>query len=97
MEPTRPVVFQILPSLVVGGAERLVAHLVAHLSRERFVPVCICLESPLGTHYEARVQASGAPLHFLGKGAGASGDVLRQLNALFRQYRPAVVHTHIMG
>jgi hypothetical protein len=82
--PTPQVVFQILPSLVVGGAERLVVHLVERLSRERFVPVCICLESPLGTHYEARVQASGVPLYFLGKGAGASGDVLRQLNALFR-------------
>jgi glycosyltransferase involved in cell wall biosynthesis len=95
--PTPQVVFQILPSLVVGGAERLVVHLMEHLSRERFNPVCICLESPLGTHYEARVQALGAPLYFLGKGAGASGSVLRQLNALFRQYRPAVVHTHIIG
>jgi len=95
--PTPQVVFQILPSLVVGGAERLVVHLVERLNRERFSPVCICLESPLGTHYEARVQASGAPLHFLGKGAGASGGVLRQLSALFRQYRPAVVHTHIIG
>ena len=95
--PTPQVVFQILPSLVVGGAERLVVHLVAHLSRERFAPVCVCLESPLGTHYEARVRASGAPLHFLGKGASASGGVLRQLNALFRQYRPTVVHTHIIG
>ena len=95
--PTPQVVFEILPSLVVGGAERLVVHLVERLSRERFSPVCICLESPLGTHYEARVQASGAPLYFLGKGAGASGGVLRQLNALFRQYRPTVVHTHIIG
>jgi glycosyltransferase involved in cell wall biosynthesis len=95
--PTPQVVFQIVPSLAVGGAERLVVHLIEHLSRERFSPVCICLESPLGTHYEARVRASGAPLYFLGKGAGASGSVLRQLNALFRQYRPAVVHTHIIG
>jgi glycosyltransferase involved in cell wall biosynthesis len=95
--PTPQVVFQIVPSLAVGGAERLVVHLVAHLSRERFAPVCICLESPLGTHYEARVRASGAPLYFLGKGARASGSVLRQLSVLFRQYRPAVVHTHIIG
>jgi glycosyltransferase involved in cell wall biosynthesis len=95
--PTPQVVFQILPSLVVGGAERLVVHLMEHLSRERFAPVCICLESPLGTHYEARVRALGAPLHFLGKGASASGGVLRQLSALFRQYRPAVAHTHIIG
>ena len=95
--PTPHVVFQILPSLVVGGAERLVVHLMEHLSREGFSPVCICLESPLGTHYEARVRASGAPLYFLGKGARASGSVLRQLSVLFRQYRPAVVHTHIIG
>jgi glycosyltransferase involved in cell wall biosynthesis len=95
--PTPQVVFQVLPSLVVGGAERLVVHLIEHLSRERFSPVCICLESPLGTHYEARVRASGAPLYFLGKGARASGSVLRQLSALFRQYRPAVAHTHIIG
>jgi glycosyltransferase involved in cell wall biosynthesis len=95
--PTPHVVFQVLPSLVVGGAERLVVHLMEHLSRERFAPVCICLESPLGTHYEARVRALGVPLYFLGKDAGASGSVLRQLSALFRQYRPAVVHTHIIG
>jgi len=28
--PTPQVVFQILPSLVVGGAERLVVHLMEH-------------------------------------------------------------------
>ena len=95
--PTPQAVFQVLPSLAVGGAERLVVHLIEHLCRERFAPVCICLESPLGTHYEARVQASGAPLYFLGKGAGANGGALRQLSALFRQYHPAVVHTHIIG
>ena len=60
-------------------------------------PCASVWRSPLGTHYEARVRASGVPLYFLGKGAGASGSVLRQLNALFRQYRPAVVHTHIIG
>ncbi len=91
------VVFQIVPSLMVGGAERLVVHLLERLDRARFAPVCICLESPLGTHYEARVQARGVPLYFLGKGAGASGSVFGRLDALFRQYRPAVVHTHIIG
>ena len=68
MMPTHQIVFQVIPSLAVGGAERLVVHLMEHLSRERFSPVCICLESPLGTHYEARVRALGAPLFFLEKG-----------------------------
>jgi glycosyltransferase involved in cell wall biosynthesis len=97
MMPTHQIVFQVIPSLTVGGAERLVVHLMEHLSRERFSPVCICLESPLGTHYEARVRALGAPLYFLEKREKMSLGVLRKLDALFRQYRPAVVHTHILG
>lgn len=91
------IVFQIIESLVPAGAEQLVVHLLEHLNRDRFMPVCICLQSPTGSHYEARVQARGVPLYFLGKGAGASRGVFRQLDALFRQYRPAVAHTHIIG
>jgi glycosyltransferase involved in cell wall biosynthesis len=97
MMPTHQIVFQVIPSLAVGGAERLVVHLMEHLCRERFAPVCICLGSPLGTHYEARVRALGAPLYFLEKREKMSLGVLRKLDALFRQYRPAVVHTHILG
>ena len=93
--PTPQVVFQVLPSLVVGGAERLVVHLVERLSRERFAPVCICLANPVGSHLEARVQQLGIPLYFLGIGDKMRLKVLSRLDALFRQYRPAVVHTHL--
>ncbi len=89
--------FQIVPSLVVGGAERLVVNLLLHLNRRRYAPVAICLEKPLGTHYETALQQAGIPLYFLGKGSGANARVYRQLQALFRQYRPTVVHTHIIG
>jgi hypothetical protein len=59
--------------------------------------VCICLGNPLGSHLEARVQQLGVPLYFLGKGDKMSFEVLRKLDALFRQYRPAVVHTHLLA
>jgi glycosyltransferase involved in cell wall biosynthesis len=90
-------VFQIISSLVPAGAERLVVHLLEYVDRGRFAPVCICLGSPLGSHLEARVQQLGVPLHFLGKGDKMSFEVLRKLDALFRQYRPAVVHTHLLA
>jgi glycosyltransferase involved in cell wall biosynthesis len=89
--------FQIITSLVPAGAERLVVHLLEHVDRERFAPVCICLRNPVGSHLEARVQQLGVPLHFLGKGDKMSFEVLRKLDALFRQYRPAVVHTHLLA
>ena len=90
-------VFQIITSLVPAGAERLVVHLLEYIDRERFAPVCICLRNPVGSHLEARVQQLGIPLYFLGKGDKMSLKVLSRLDALFRQYRPAVVHTHLLA
>jgi glycosyltransferase involved in cell wall biosynthesis len=90
-------VFQIIASLVPAGAERLVTHLLEYIDRERFAPVCICLRNPVGSHLEARVQRLGVPLYFLGKGDTMSLAVLRKLDALFRQYRPVVVHTHLLA
>jgi glycosyltransferase involved in cell wall biosynthesis len=90
-------VFQIIASLVPAGAERLVVHLLEYIDRERFAPVCICLRNPVGSHLEARVQQLGIPLYFLGKGDKMSLKVLRKLDALFRQYRPVVVHTHLLA
>jgi glycosyltransferase involved in cell wall biosynthesis len=93
----RYVVFQLITSLVPAGAERLVVHLLEYLDRKRFEPVCICLSNPVGSHLEARVQQLGVPLYYLGKGDKMSFSVLRRLNALFHQYRPAVVHTHLLA
>jgi len=89
--------FQLIASLVPAGAERLVTHLLEYIDRERFAPVCICLRNPVGSHLEARVQQLGIPLYFLGKGDKMSLKVLSRLDALFRQYRPAVVHTHLLA
>jgi glycosyltransferase involved in cell wall biosynthesis len=89
--------FQLITSLVPAGAERLVVHLLEYIDRERFAPVCICLRNPVGSHLEARVQRLGVPLYFLGKGDTMSLAVLRKLDALFRQYRPVVVHTHLLA
>ena len=72
-------------------------HLLEYLDRERFAPVCISLTDPVGSHLEARVQQLGVPLYFLGKGDKMSFEALRKLDALFRQYRPAVVHTHLLA
>jgi glycosyltransferase involved in cell wall biosynthesis len=94
---TPKLLFQLITSLLPAGAERLVVHLLEHVNRERFAPVCICLGNPVGSHLEARVQQLGVPLHFLGKGDKMSIEVLRKLDALFRQYRPAVVHTHLLA
>ncbi|MDW8106407.1 MAG: glycosyltransferase [Armatimonadota bacterium] len=91
-------VFQVIYSLTTGGAERLVVNLCLHLNRERFQPVCISLREPQNTHYEHTLQKAGIPLYFLNKIEGkADWQVYKRLDALFWEYRPSVVHTHLLG
>ena len=92
------VLFHIVNSLRVGGAEQFVVNMLRYHDRACYRPVCICLRAPMGTHLEAAVQQMGVPLHFL----DVSNKPLRwlhnmKLNALFKEYRPTVVHTHLSG
>ena len=89
--------FQVITSLVTGGAERVVVNLLLYHDRTKYQPICICLGNPKGTHYERLVQEHQIPLHFLGKGDKADYGVYKKLDALFRRYRPQVVHTHLLG
>jgi len=59
------VLFHIISSLRVGGAEQFVVNMLRFHNRSRYLPVCICSQSPLGTPLEAMVQQMGAPLYFL--------------------------------
>ena len=92
------VLFHIIDSLRVGGAEQFVVNMLRYHDRACYRPVCICLRAPMGTHLEAAVQQMGVPLHFL----DVSNKPLRwlhnmKLNALFKKYRPTIVHTHLGG
>lgn len=93
----RHTLFQVVGSLAVAGAERLVLNLLLHHDRSRYHPICVCLQDPKGSYYEERLRAAGIEVHFLGKGSKASWSAFRKLDALFRQYRPAIVHTHLIA
>lgn len=91
------VLFQVITSLVPGGAERVVVNLLQHHDRSKYQPVCVCLGDPVGSHYEDIVRKLEVPLHFLGKGDKADWGVYKKLERLFAAYRPTVVHTHLLG
>ncbi len=89
--------FQVITSLVPGGAERLVVNLLQYCDRQKYYPVCICLGHPVESHYEDIVRTLKIPLYFLGKGDKADWGVYKKLERLFAEYRPTVVHTHLLG
>ncbi len=89
--------FQVITSLVPAGAERVVLNLLLYHDRTRYQPICICLGKELGSHYEQLVRKHDIPLYFLDKGAKADYGVYKKLDRLFREYKPHVVHTHLLG
>jgi glycosyltransferase involved in cell wall biosynthesis len=90
--------FHIVNSLRFGGAEQFVVNMLRYHDRTRYFPVCICLRAPMGTHLEAAVQQIGVPLYFLEISAKSLSWLHNtKLNALFKKYKPTVVHTHLGG
>lgn len=89
------VVFQIINSLSVGGAERVVVDLLRYMDRERYQPICVCTSYPHNTHYEVIVSRLGVPLYYLHVSSKPLNWVYNKaLDELMRRYRPTVVHTH---
>jgi glycosyltransferase involved in cell wall biosynthesis len=92
------VLFHIINSLRPAGAEQFVVNMLRYHDRSRYFPVCICSRAPLGSHLEAAVEQMGVPLYFLEVTEKRLHWVQDpKLDALFKKYRPTIVHTHLGG
>jgi glycosyltransferase involved in cell wall biosynthesis len=92
------VLFHIVNSLRPAGAEQFVVNVLRYHDRSRYFPVCICSRAPLGSHLEAAVEQMGVPLYFLEVTEKRLHWVQDpKLDALFKKYRPTIVHTHLGG
>ena len=87
-------IVELIPSLSVGGAERVVALLAEALSAEHSVTV-VALAAPTGSWLEQRLAEAGVSVCFLGKPPGFDGRTIARLGRVLRRLRPDVVHTHL--
>ncbi len=90
-------VVQVIPSLSVGGAERIAALLALELRRAGDEVSLISLYDPEGSWIERELREAGVGLHFLGKRPGLDPRVPPRLSRTFRSLRPHVIHTHLHG
>ena len=88
-------VLHVIPQLPVGGAERMVAHLVRHQLAAGHAVGVTSLYDPLGSLVEAELRATPADLFFLGKRPGLDLRMIPRLARVLRRYRPDVLHTHM--
>ena len=88
-------VMQLIPTLTVGGAERMVATLTGHLRRSGHAVAVVSMYDPLGTWIEDALRSEGVPLHFLGKRRGLDVRMVPRVARVIDGFRPDVIHTHL--
>jgi glycosyltransferase involved in cell wall biosynthesis len=84
---------QMIPSLPVGGAERMLFDLVTHLDRDRYEITVVSFHQ-LGSPVERDFAAAGVEVVYLGKRLGFDPRMFLRVGAAIRRARPALVHTH---
>ncbi len=88
-------ILQVVPTLQVGGAERVAGLLAREQRRAGHAAELAVLYAPEGGPWEEALRRDAVPLHFLGKGPGFDPRAAWRLGRLVRRLRPEVVHTHL--
>lgn len=88
-------VVHIFPSLMPGGAERVLVHIMTHLDPARFKVSAICLARPSGSDLERLLERARIPVQFLGKGPGFDPRMYSRVNSALRRVEPDILHSHV--
>jgi glycosyltransferase involved in cell wall biosynthesis len=88
-------VLTLIPTLWVGGAERMATTLARRLRRSGHVVCVISMFAPSGTANERELAAEGIEVRFLGKRHGLDPRMIPRLARAVAAFRPDVVHTHL--
>src|SRR5262245_61375634 len=84
-----------IPSLITGGAERIVLDLMRFLDQQCFEVATVRLFPYSGTMLEREAADTGLQVFYLSKRVGPSINILTQLNSIVRSFRPDVLHSHL--
>jgi glycosyltransferase involved in cell wall biosynthesis len=85
-------IVQLLPSLDLGGMERLAVDLARQQKSEGHGPSIYCTSHP--GHLAPEAEAAHVPVHSFRKTTGFSLRLIRDLASRLRVDRPDVLHTH---
>ncbi len=88
-------IVQVIPSLDVGGAERVAALLALEQQRAGDRVTVVSLFDSAGSWIEAGLREAGITLRFLGKRPGLDPRVVRGLRCALAELEPDVIHTHL--
>jgi glycosyltransferase involved in cell wall biosynthesis len=87
-------VLQLIPSLRMGGAERIAADLARQLRNLGHTVAVGSMFGPLGTPLERELESGGVPVQFFGKHPGLDLRMCARIGRALRTFQPDVLHTH---
>lgn len=87
-------VFQFLPSLSIGGAEKLVIDLSTHLDKELYDVTIVALFEPEANIYYDLILERRLRFLSLHKRLGLDLGILFKLYKLLKKEKPEIIHTH---
>lgn len=87
-------VLQVIPDFGIGGAERMVVHLMSHLDRERFEVGAVSLYGPRGTDLDTILKDRSIRVWYLNKKPGPDLSMPFRLKGVIREFRPDILHSH---
>ncbi|WP_137743702.1 glycosyltransferase [Robertmurraya siralis] len=85
----------VVPSFVIGGAEKMVYQLAAALDRNEFVLKLISLSPPQYTFFEEELQKQGLDLVFLNNRGKLSLKTVALVWRELSKFKADIVHTHL--
>jgi len=88
-------VVHIIPTLGLGGAERIMVDLILHGNRDVFDFSVVTIVG--GGPFENELRAAGVPYYSLGKTTLFGLGMLVELTQLLNRLEPDIVHTHLFG
>jgi len=88
-------IVELIPSVDVGGAERLVALLARELGRSGHTVTVVSLYPATGSWIEGELVGAGVAVRFLGKRPGPDPRVVPRLARALDDMSPEVIHTHL--
>jgi glycosyltransferase involved in cell wall biosynthesis len=87
-------ILQVISTLGVGGAERMVASLARNLRRHGHAVAVVSLSGAQRNAVETALRSEDVSLHFLGARAGRAA-LFREAARVVADFRPDVIHTHL--
>jgi glycosyltransferase involved in cell wall biosynthesis len=87
-------ILQVIPTLMGGGAERLLLGLVRHLQQWGHTVAVVAQYASRGGPIEAELRSLGIELHFLGKRPGPDLRMVPRIAHVLASFQPDVFHSH---